>query len=380
MPGPKGSFHIGLLATVKLVLLAVVAIVVACSGDVVDRDAESGDAGVADAKGSTESDSEHDVAEPGEDTVFNQEDTSGNSEEPDVDEPDLPDPSPYENWTDCGCPHEDDMCTPHLCGRPGIFCGPGGEECPEGYQCVQYPFGNQYYCRCDGDDSECGIVCESNADCPAASMSCSHEVGICGPRMSCTINWSCPAGYYCDGSNCEVAGDSPDGASCSHAMECFSGTCHLRCDPDEPDCMGTCASQCLHDGDCIHDDEHCVISAEADQNGCQPWADCGGESCPDGQICSSSECVVSDYCVTTADCEEGDCVDLFLPETFFFSRRCKTYGSGPESYCKPEEVFYDFGTPYCQIPNDRCVDALDCEHPYECVGSACVRFVDPIDE
>ncbi len=371
------AMRLSLNTIASLTSMFLLCLVLGCTSHPGDSDNELNyDAGAVDTDepGDSEADDTSDLEETGADPDANQNSAGPDTDGPDVD-PSLPEPSPHDNWSECNCPHPEDMCTPHLCGRPGIFCGPGGEECPSGYECVQTSVGNRYYCRCDGDDDECGIACESNADCPAASMSCSHDEGVCGPRTSCSSNWSCQEGFYCDGSNCEMAGELPDGSPCTHASDCFSGTCHLRCDPEEPDCEGICASQCLHDGDCHHSDEHCVVSAEPDHNGCRPWQECGGESCPDGMVCSSSECVTSDYCVTTADCETGDCVDLFLPATSFFTRRCQTYETGPESYCKPEEVFYDLGTTFCHIPYDRCYDSSDCDEPYECVGTECHRQV-----
>jgi hypothetical protein len=293
-------------------------------------------------------------------------------------------PGFFDDWVECNCLNEEDMCSPHLCGRPGIYCGPGGAACPEGYRCREHPLDpGIHFCVCDGDEEECGIRCERGEDCPASNQICppSPDMDICrGRGPLCEFNLHCPPGYYCDSGECEPAGELPDGAPCTEGSECFSGSCHDDCYffPDDCTGPGVCASQCLSDDDCPAENEHCRRAATQDHNGCVP-AICS-VTCPSGYNCLSDECEPSPYCVTSGDCEVGDCVGRQVSADKFPYVCSEADHPDYTHFCKPGERLSAASTSImCVLPWAFCWSDDDCEDPYECGGTTCFRTVVPGD-
>jgi hypothetical protein len=301
-----------------------------------------------------------------------------------VDDPDAIDwsehPGHFDEWVECNCLNEQDMCTPHECGRPGIYCGPGGEACPDGYGCVQHPGDpDVYYCVCDGEEEECGVRCESGDDCPAGNMICppSPDMDVCRVRgPSCEFHLDCPPGYYCEDGECEPSGELPDGSPCTDGRACYSGSCHDPCYlfPDA-DCAGSsvCASQCLSDDDCLNENEHCRRAATLNHNGC--WPSVCEVTCPPGYNCRHDECEPSPYCITSGDCENGDCVWRRVSISMFPYVCTEAEHPDYSHYCKPGERLSTAPTSgiTCYLPWAYCWSNDDCEEPYECRSTRCAR-------
>lgn len=306
------------------------------------------------------------------DTIQGDEGLGGDDtgEESDV-TPNEPDVEPYEGWEECDCPNPDEMCSPHRCGLPDISCGPGGEECPEGYACENIVFTSSYVCLCDGDKSDCVPRCEGPEDCPAMNQACStHEAGKCLLRVTCSNSLDCPSGFICDADErvCVRTGNLELGEACEDGMDCISGTCY----------HGLCDQQCLSDSDC-EDGEHCRRLAGLDDIGCTDTFPCQ-ISCPPDTICRADECS-EPFCLTTADCDVGDCVQNPFVAGIQPAECEETGDPNIDRYCKPEErLHYYAPSPptSCYIPQPCWYDA-DCEPPYYCptaYGGYCTRDID----
>lgn len=223
----------------------------------------------------------------------------------------------------------DGMCVlpegPHKCG------GPTGEECPEGFACVDEPADD---CLPDAGGAPCPGICEpantgecrSDADCPVILVACAicPDGSAACPRGSCEhgkcrlfidvcegpgfcggiAGFPCAPGYTCvddpeddcdpsaGGADCGgvcVREDAPRpcggfaGFTCPAGFECADDA-RDDCDPEAAGgaaCPGICrpapTSKCNSDADCFVIGAPCVICAD------------GTAACP-RSFCADGEC------------------------------------------------------------------------------------------
>ncbi len=361
-----------LVATGLLLIAAI--FLIACSSDSVSSEADTDIA--SDVAVDSGSDVETHDGDPGSDTELNgelgNEDTGPDSEIPQPVEDDV-----GNLWTDCDCAHPDDKCSPRYCGRPGIKCGPEGEECPEGYRCIT---GDLFadFCVCDGDEFECGPYCDDLYDCKYTGHTCDRENGICRDRTGCLNQMHCPEGQVCHGgtpghvahNHCYETGDAEEGEDCVDNRDCQSGICY--CGSDFTCSEATCVEQCLGDEDC-DDGEGCRKWANMNDlvsspGGCQEVPECT-VSCPGHKRCLGDDCQPR-FCRTSADCDGADCM-FFSP---IHPGTCEEHPDNDEGFaCKPDE-YIDSSHEYCILPIP-CWEDEDCGEPYEC-ATRCRRPAD----
>lgn len=323
-----------------------------CSSDIVDGDR---DAGLPDADMETGETDTREDAKNGDSIENNGTSPADNNGEDEWTTPD---------WEECDCEHPDDNCHRATCGRPGIECGPGGEECPEDYSCTSTGGPPEtWFCKCEGDRAECGPYCDEKVPdaCPAGRV-CDLNDGVCRSGGGCTHQAHCPEGQACvDPDNpfgypgwCYETGDLEEGDPCDEHLECQSGKC----------LSGVCVRRCFNDGDC--DENKACTSTGCDNVS----SDCAGD-CPDQRRCISDECR-NPFCHNSGDCDDADCVWQGPSRPLL----CEEHPDEDRDYaCKPEEYLSSSGDS-CILPG-TCWEDEDCGgDPYECDGSLCRRHIE----
>jgi hypothetical protein len=104
--------------------------------------------------------------------------------------------------------------------RAGTVCKP--QACPGGSSMLTPES------TCNGNDS-----CVTDAPVSCSNYACDSTLNTC--RSTCTGDQNCSASAYCNGTTCTPK--KSDGALCTAANECRSGTCGGRCCPAGTNCM-----------------------------------------------------------------------------------------------------------------------------------------------
>jgi len=198
---------------------------------------------------------------------------------------------------------------------------------------------------CDGVDDDCdGAIDEDD---PAIGTSCgASDTAPCMFGMNLCIggNIVCvgevpPGTEICNGLDDDCDGEADNLAMCPAETSCIEGACRLACAGGEFNCPSgfDCITQadgsfcvpspcldCLPNESCINDtcidlcaDVTCAANEECRQGNC---FDCHTIGCPDGQVCSASECI-DDPCAdvdcsadancqgdNTCSCVNGTCI------------------------------------------------------------------------
>ena len=348
----------GQIATIVLCGLAALCCVVGCSSEV-ERQTNATDGG-------------EDVNTATVDVVDDVEEGDTDTGDTDTDD------EPWDDWQECDCPSEEEKCTPRLCGLPDAECGEhNGETCPEGYACHRSPGAvDHQICVCVGDEEQCASECSSQDDCPANNRECLFQDGTCHFNTGgCLSSLYCPEGDYChdDHGKGEPTGDLGFGESCEKNAECHSGICH----------EGMCDEHCRSHHDCengtcmwLGPDNNSVdargcseyfVSCDAEEHGCEANEECyvGGE---EEAYCRPQPCL------TTEDCDVGDCVEPRLEMVRQPGRCLEPEESDADQHCKPEEMRIQHDEDRC-FQKGSCWHDGHCEEPYTCRGRRCSRDV-----
>ncbi len=206
----------------------------------------------------------------------------------------------------------------------------------------------------------CPVVCESDAECDAATPFCLNP-GPASRCVECLTDADCPDDGVCvenacvectedadcdDGDECTT--DACTDATCSNTdFECAEGEV---CDP----ATGCVAVECSADEDCVDgtfcEPEVCVNSLCED----------GADPCPD-QICVEADGACVD-CLIDEDCEDDEfCAD---------DGTCQLAPTG----CETDEDCTDDALSVCDTESGECVECVgdeDCGAGEVCTENAC---------
>lgn len=173
--------------------------------------------------------------------------------------------------------------------------------------------------RCRNEDD-----CAPGLGCPASLARCTPAACDNGVRDGDEVSIDCGGG--------ECAG-CPDGAACSSAVDCESGSCS----------GGRCTASCS-DG-----------VRNQDERGVDCGGVCGG-SCPAGSACSSgTEC-------TTGVCAPGNCA-------LASDSSCCQIASCSDGVLNGDELALDCGSSDPSCP--RCGPGIRCTSDADCASGAC---------
>lgn len=220
-------------------------------------------------------------------------------------------------------------------GAGGQACTPGGNQCPQGFACINNRCTAGSGLACSGDDDDCdfGETCVNGfcIDEDGGGVACGD--GVCEQGETLL---SCPIDCIGGGPNTPVCGND----------ECEQGETLLSCpidcaDGGVPTCgndtcdIGETALSCP--GDCLDDD--------------------GGSSC-------TPTCILADQCEDGDPCTRERCVPA--------AAQC-----GAVSVCRSDPVTCPFGQTcsggICRDNQVVCFADTDCAIGQDCVNGQCVQ-------
>ena len=249
-------------------------------------------------------------------------------------------------------------------------CGDCG-VCADKDDCDPQPLGTEIGAcgayKCDGTAQTCPTECGQDSDC-----SSTHWCNGTACQLKSVQGAGCTASNECDTNNCSDSKccDTACGSQCD---TCTTGTCVLVGDglaPQAPGCSGhlcdagsaACPATCAGDADCAAD-HYCNAGFD-----CVP-DQANGESCDDGDECTSTFCADGTCCNSACggacnECSSGACTDI-------------ADGGAPQTSCDGHLCDGDVGTcpTVCGDDND-CVSTSFCNGSTDCqadqgAGSSC---------
>jgi MYXO-CTERM domain-containing protein len=247
----------------------------------------------------------------------------------------------YFAWEDIYGGSDDEFCD-LVTSVQGLDCSGGGTKCDTGQKgvCAQglsvcengslscqvlYQPSSE---KCNGLDDDCNGLTDDGATCPSGQV-CQN--GQCVPHCTRSSEFGCPVDLSCDATSGLCADPTCVGVTCTGDQVCRGGACVSACDslvcPHGTFChLGACLDPCAHlqcpDGKtcelglCVPSCNQCggVVCAAplqcdattgactdpscpsgcpagtyCDQGACKD--SCAGAVCPEGQVCSTGECV-----------------------------------------------------------------------------------------